>query len=101
VTVPLSPMCTPTRRDAVAGLYVDPTQNPLRFLPGVRRAMALMAASEWGGLAPEVGLTLPLAGLSRSLRARASTRFMLLGAPLAVLPSCPSRSPPWGSAGTS
>jgi hypothetical protein len=89
-----------------AGLYVDPTHNPLRFLAGVPRAMTLMAASEWGGLAPEVGLTLPLAGrrvilvvaiiavtltlagLSRALRTRASTRFMLLGALLAMLPSC-------------
>ncbi|APR78438.1 Hypothetical protein A7982_03785 [Minicystis rosea] len=89
-----------------SGMYLDPGRAPLRVLAHVPEYASLLIASEWGSIAPETEIIMPpaariglvamafvivlagLAVLSRSLRTRASSRFLLLGALLAILPCC-------------
>lgn len=89
-----------------SGIYIDPGVAPLRVLRHVPEFATLLVAAEWGSLGPELELVLSpaacaallavgaltvvasLVALSPRLRARPSTRFLLLGAALALLPCC-------------
>lgn len=89
-----------------SGMYLDPGRHPLRVLAQVPEYATLLLAAEWGGLGPELELLLSpvgrvvmlasaallvavaLVAIAPLLRARASTRFLLLGAFLSLLPTC-------------
>ncbi len=89
-----------------SGMYLDPGRAPLRVLAHVPEYLSLLVAAEWGSVGPETELMLPAAGrtallvlalvavglalvaIAPRLRARPSTRFLLLGAVLALLPCC-------------
>ena len=89
-----------------SGMYLDPGRSPLRVLRNVPEYAALLVASEWGSVGPEAEILMPPAGraallvvavltvivglvaLAPLLRARPSTRFLLLGAILSLLPGC-------------
>jgi hypothetical protein len=89
-----------------SGMYLDPGRHPLRVLAQVPEHATLLVAAEWGGIAPELELLLSpsgrvallalsavlvaasLAAIAPLLRARATTRFLLAGAVLSLLPTC-------------
>ena len=89
-----------------SGMYIEPSRAPLAFAGAVAKHLPMLAASELGGLSPDLYSFMPLAvkaafvvgallflawsatAVTRLWRADPVARFLILGSVLAMLPAC-------------